>query len=139
MINAGRLHEIVVDSLFTDEEVNRSPIPGPPEDAVVVDGVMSMFGFHPERLESHRAEVREMLETLRDEFWLSKGGGWSFLNLCEDRDGNLWGQHRDCEALCVLAIGLGLGSFPLPREIWPVLPGSVPYFVFEDVEMPADA
>jgi hypothetical protein len=102
----------------------------PPSDAIIVDGIVRKFALHRQRLESHRPGVIEMLSALPDEFFEGKGGGWTFLNMCNDKGGHQWAEHRDMEALCVLAIGLKLGHFQMPREMWSAFPGGVPYVVF---------
>jgi hypothetical protein len=62
----------------------------------------------------------------------SGGGGWSFLNFCQDRHGTLWtGMHQTCEELIVLGIGLGMVKWCLPRGMWDALPGGMPYLVID--------
>lgn len=124
---AQRVTAIFMDALFLPEEV---PDGKPPADAVLVEGITGKFGFHKQRLEGHRAEVQALLnEILHDNFHADKGGGWSFLNMAEARDGTLWGQHRNCQELLTLAIGLGMAKYALEREMWAHLPGGVPYVV----------
>lgn len=125
MIDSERVNEIFLDSLFKDGEdtTNRRE----------VEGILNKFGFHPERLESHRTEIEEMLMQLPDEFKQSIGGGWSFLQACMDRDGNQWtGLHRRMDQLFSLGIALGKVKNQLPRELWEALPGGMPYFVVLD-------
>lgn len=130
-LDPNRLDTIFRDCLFTEEEAGAGPLPE--GEGVIAEGVVNTFGFHRERLESHRAEVREMLLDLDEAFLKSKGGGWSFLNACVDREGRQWtGLHLAQEQLMTLGIGLGLVQVPLPRELWSVLPGGVPYFVVLD-------
>jgi hypothetical protein len=118
-LSAENVRAVLTDCLYKEEEsVN---------DALYVEGIMRKFGLHPERLKSHEADVREMLAELPDEFMAGKGGGWSFLNMCFDKNNRHWGEHPDMEALIVLGLGLGLASFPLPRDMWDALPGSMPY------------
>lgn len=106
--------------------------PGQPTDtAVIAEGVVMKAGFDPVRLEAQRAAVVAMIAELQDPFFEDTGGGWSFLNLCERRDGEIWGQHQDCDALICLALALDLAYWPLPiREMWSAMPGSVPYVAF---------
>lgn len=83
---------------------------------------------------THRDDIYSMVQDLPNEFRISGGGGWSFLNLCERKDGVQWtGDHRTQEALCVTAIGTGLAQWLLPRELWSALAGEMPYIAF-DVE-----
>ena len=120
-LTAKNLEKVILDCLFQDNEDKSS--------AIIVEGITSKFGFHPGRLEAHRAEIISMLSELPKEFHAGSGGGWSFLNACMTKDGVQWGEHPDIEALCVLGIGLGLVAWCLLRSMWSMLPGSMPYFV----------
>lgn len=124
---AEKVNAIAKDCFPNDDELEN----GWPSDAVLVDGIVAKFGFHPGRLESHRQEVKEIIDLMPRQFRAGTGGGWSFLNLCLTEAGEQWGEHSDMELLVVLAIGLGLGKFQMPRELWSVLPGGMPYVVFE--------
>jgi hypothetical protein len=130
VIDAALVTEILRDCLFTDEEM---PNPELPEGAVYVEGIMNPYGFHPERLESHREEVRGMLDQLNPAFRASVGGGWHFTQMPFTVEGEHWGEHPNCEQLMVLAIGLGLMQYLLPREMWSATAG-VPYLVYMDKE-----
>jgi hypothetical protein len=124
-LDAEKVHSIVVDSLWKEHEV---PDGKPPANGVVSQGIMNKFCFHPERLESHRAEVSAMLAELPDQFHKSKGGGWTFLNGCMDRDGNQWGEQMNVDELVVLGQALRLARYQMPREMWSMFPGGMPYF-----------
>lgn len=95
---------------------------------VKVEGLTSMFGLHPQRLEEKRELVTALLAELPAEF----KKGWSFLNLCTTKNGEQWtGMHDVCEQLAVMAIGLGLMEYCLPREMWAILPGGMPYLTIK--------
>lgn len=95
---------------------------------VKVEGITSMFGLHPQRLEEKRELVTVLLAELPAEF----KEGWSFLNLCTTKDGEQWtDMHLVCEQLVVMAIGLGLMEYCMPREMWVILPGGVPYLMIK--------
>ena len=125
MINTTKLEQLVEDSLFTDKELSENP----EVKATAVPGecIRAKFGFHPARLESHRAEVIEMLRELDHKFYESEGGGWSFLNLPFDKDGNQWGEQSHADMLLLVANALGLMKILFPKERWNELPGGVPY------------
>ncbi len=123
-LNPKTVNKIFHDSLFGEGEDTSH--------YVEAHGVMLRVGFHPERLESHRAAIKEMLAELPTEFQQLGGGGWSFLNACNDKHGNQWtGEHRTIELLVLLGIAIGKVKFQLPRDVWKVLPGGMPYFVIE--------
>lgn len=121
-VNASNMSELVNEAfrecLFKDGEDTTG--------YVKVEGIMSNFGFHPQRLEEHREIVTALLAELPSEF----KEGYTFLNICTNKNGELWtGSHKVCELLVVMAIGLGLMSYCLPKEMWPCLPGGVPYVI----------
>lgn len=103
---------------------------GDPGVPVKVEGVVRSLAFNPARISKHTAQISELLAELPDEFLLGKGGGWSFLNACNDRQGNLWtGEHRTMESLFCLGIAAGKAKWLMPRDMWDVLPGGMPYVV----------
>jgi hypothetical protein len=131
LISSERVSEIFHDVLYTTDEVLAVPQGDAPEGAVVVEGVMTKFGLHPQRLESHRDEVTHMLQALPMEFRsvaVGGGGGWSFLNACQDANDHQWtGMHQVMDELFVLGQGLGLVSYLMPRDMWDAMPGGMPY------------
>lgn len=112
---------IFADCLFKEEEDKTT--------YVEAHGIVVNVGFHPDRLESHRADVIDMLACLPDNFRADKGGGWTFLNACMDKDDKQWGEHQQMEQLFLLGIGLKLVKWLGPREMWEALPGGMPYVV----------
>ena len=129
---AARVHEIIVGCLYNDAELPKDG--SAPPGAVIVQGVVGQFGFHPERLKAAQPKVEAVIrEVVQDPFLASKSGGMSFLNLCEDRQGQQWAEHRTMDELVCLSIGLKLATFPLPRYYWGTLPGGVPYVTFRNL------
>jgi len=128
MLDAQRICEVLVDCLYDNDEAGLN---GPPEDAILVQGIMATFGLHPARLETHRAEISEWPKELDDHFIKNKGAGWTFLNLCRDKDDNQWGEHRDMEALFVLCSAVKKAGFCMAKEHWDLFPGGMPYVWFE--------
>jgi len=89
--------------------------------------------FRTSMLEQHRSRIRELLLDLPDLFMKSKGGGWSFLNACDNKDGNQWtGLHMVMGQLFGMGEALGLVESLLPKEMWSALPGGMPYYVVDD-------
>jgi hypothetical protein len=125
--DATRIKAIIMDCLYTEEELDALN-GAQPSDAVIVRGVVGHMGFHPQRLASHKDDIREQLEGLPDNFRRDKGGGWSFLNACMSRTDEQWGQHIDIDNLLMLGIATEQARFQLPREVWGVMPGGMPYF-----------
>ena len=94
----------------------------------IVNGITQAFGFKPECIEEQRDNITSLLSQLPDEFHVGKGGGFSFLHACNDKDGNQWGEHRQMEALFCLGLATEQVTECLPRELWVALPGGVPYY-----------
>jgi len=133
LISADVVHGLVSGCLFTKEEqATWKDLKKPPEDAVIVQGLVRTFAFHPGRLENQRGAVRDLLFNLPRTLMKSVGGGCSFLNMPFDKDGNQWGKQPTAEALLVLGIGLGLAEYCAPRAVWKALPGGVPYIAIID-------
>lgn len=129
-LNPNAVSELFMKCLFTDEEI--AELNGDvPVGAVIVEGITIDTGFHPKRLEEAREAVKEMLDELPLEFQPATkggGGGWSFLNMCNDKNGVLWtGMHSVMQELILLAIGLDLMAFLMPRDMWAIFPGGMPY------------
>jgi hypothetical protein len=72
-----------------------------------------------------------MLLQLPDKFMAGSGDGFSFLGGCETKTGELWGQHHDVEMLLCLGMALGMVKCLVPRDMWKVLPGGLPYYVVD--------
>lgn len=128
VIDPEQVDGVFIDCLYKSDELEG--VEGAPEGAVIVQGIVHMFGFNPERLENKREQVKTWLAALPHEFRKSGGGGWSFLNACNQANGVQWtGLHQRMEQLFALGIGLELAECQLPRELWPSLPGRMPYYV----------
>jgi hypothetical protein len=125
-LNAEAVHSIFLDCLYNDDEIKDNK---PPEDAVLVQGATISVGFHPERLESHREEIAALLNELPTKFTKEGGGGWSLMSAVVDHKENQWGGQINAQELMMLGIGIKKAEYVLPREMWAILPGSMPYFV----------
>ena len=130
MPNAGRIVEILNDCFFRRSELDASGVPVGP--CVIAEAVATTFGFHRERLESYREEIRSQLLTLPEGYFSRTGGGMSFLEANIDRSDRKWGEIENVESLLALAIALGDASFCAGREVWPLLPNGFPYFVIQE-------
>lgn len=124
---ADQVDNCMKDCLYKEEELLQDPR-RPPADAIIVEGIMNTFAFHPNRLETHRGELRRILCGFPDEFYIDGGGGWSFLNFCMTKDGDQWGEHYNMEQLMCLGIALRLVKYNMDRSFWNVMPGGMPYF-----------
>ena len=122
ILNPQKVHTIFYSCLFEKDE-NFG-------DHVAVEGITMTVGFHPGRLQAHKAEIEEMLGELPSSFQMEQGGGMSFLLACYDKDGNQWTSlHQIMEKLFLLGMGIGRVECILSREFWTSLPGGMPYYV----------
>lgn len=125
-VTVSRVDEIFKDCLFADKQEDASQM-------VEAPVIHFIVGFHPGRLEQHKAEIADLLDELPDDFKSSRGGGGSFLNACFDKHGNQWtGDHIHVEQLFALGIAAGRVQSCFPRELWPMLPGGMPYYVITE-------
>ncbi len=116
------VHDMFMDCLFHDGEPTTSYIPA--------EGIMTIVGFHPDRLAKYTSEIVAFLTELPVPFMEKQGGGWSFLQACEDKNGHMWtGEHRVMEMLFQLGIAIGKVKALFPRDMWDALPGGMPYYV----------
>lgn len=124
-LSSETVENVFLKCLFQDGEDTTN--------AVMVDGVVRNYGFHPERLEQERGTIARLLDELQDEFKDSVGGGFTFLSACNDKHGEQWtGLHSIMEQLFALGMGLNLAAYVLPRDLWGVLPGGMPYLKVRD-------
>lgn len=119
-LSSENVNEVFRDCLFRDDEDTSNHLK--------VESVQMQIGFNPERLKENEDNIISMLECLPETFKKTGGGGMTFLNMCEDREGNQWASlHRTMDELVALGIGVEKISFCLPRDMWSVLPGGMPY------------
>jgi len=120
-LNASRVDTIFRDCLFSEEEDKA--------DYVEAIGILATVHFHPGRLASYEKEIKLLLSELPDSFQEKLGGGMSFLNACMDRYDHQWtGLHATMEQLFLLGMATKMVCCPLPRDLWPALPGGMPYY-----------
>jgi hypothetical protein len=119
-LTSEAVRDMLTHCVFADDE--------PQDGAVVVQGIVTTFGFHPGRIARNADAIGALLADLPDEFQQSKGGGWTFLNACTTRDGEQWTDlHGQMEALFCLGIAAGRARWVMPRDMWDALPGGMPY------------
>jgi hypothetical protein len=127
-LNTDNLQRLFTFCLSTDAEAGR--------DEIEVDGVRNRFVFNRTRLAESRETIELMLAELPDQFFEGRGGGWAFLNACEDRHGGQWAdQHRSVEQLICLGIAIDRVRYLLPRRMWAVFDGGLPYIVVKSAAM----
>lgn len=119
-LDAKRVQKLILDSLEPRAD---------PEKTIIAEGVVHTFGFNADKLATHKQEIIDLLNELPDNFKEEVGGGWSFIQACVDKDGNHWGEHHSMEELFCLGIAIGRVKCLMPKAMWRILPGGVPYYV----------
>ncbi len=123
ILNSKRVNQIFMDSLYESEK----------NDFIKAEGVSCTVGFDRQKIEKYRKEIELILNELPDKFKKSKGGGWSFVNACNDKNGIQWtGLHQRMEQLFQLGIAINKVTCPIPRKLCTHLPGGMPYFTIDD-------
>lgn len=125
ILSSENVEKVILSCLFNEGEDTSKHVAG--------IGIKTKIGFHPERLKANEINIMDMLLMLPDDFKRSKGGGMTFLNACMDNNGDQWtGDHSMVDRLFVLGNAIGKAEFLMPREMWDVLPGAMPYIVIND-------
>jgi hypothetical protein len=121
-LTAENVHSTFLNCLFKENEDTESYKLG--------EGINTKVGFNPERLKESETSISEMLDCLPDSFKTFGGGGMSFLNMCEDKDGVQWTDfHKTMDELVCLGLASEKLSYLMPRDYWKILPGGMPYLV----------
>jgi hypothetical protein len=118
-----KLTSEAVEKLF-DECVVPADTAG---DQIKAVGLVNAYWFDRKKIEQNKPKIRELLAELPDNFRADKGGGWTFLNACIDRNGEQWtGLHQTMEKLFCLGIAAGITKW-LMLDMAASMPGGVPY------------
>lgn len=124
-LTAKNVHDIFMDCLFKDTPKSGTKY-------LPAEGLTTNVGFNTDKINKYANDIKSLLNELPETFRETVGGGWSFLEAYLYKDGNHWGEHTNMQELLLLGIASGYAKYLLPRELWTVLPGGVPYFVVLD-------
>ncbi len=128
ILSSIRVEKIFASCLFNNIDVfdGQTHIP------VQVDGILGKVDLDNSKLAIHREEITAMLNELPQEFQQFSGGGWSFLQACNDKHGDQWtGLHQIMDKLFMLGIGIEKVEYLMPREQWGLFPEGMPYLVIK--------
>ena len=93
-------------------------------DPLMVEGITINVGFNKKKIEDHREEIIDLVDNLHPTF----KEGWSFLNMCLNKDNIQWtGSHQTMQELLLLGLAIEKIEYLLPKEMWSILPGEMPY------------
>lgn len=121
MINSDRVTEIFKDCLFKNNEIiDNKPIVSP----TLAEGINIRVGFNPNSLKRNEIEIEEMINELHSTF----DEGWSFVNMCVDKDEKQWtGEQRIMQELLLLGLAIGKLDYCTGKDNWEGLPFGMPY------------
>lgn len=120
-LTAENVFKVFSDCLLKEEEIKDGE---PICEYTMAEGIISDFVFNKERLNQHIDDIIELIEQLP-----SIEQGPSFLNLCINVNGTQWGEHRNVEQLVALGVASNKLRYCLPKEMWSILPGGMPFVI----------
>lgn len=128
-LTAENVKATMLACLYDDADVVDGKLREGAPPPVTVRSVMMNVGLNSVKLEAQRDNIKALLNELPLEFHPAPegGGGMSFLRMCVTRDGEQWGEHRNCDELLALGMAAGYCTFLMERDLWKALPGSMPY------------
>lgn len=103
------------------------------EDDLRVDGIVGHHFFSQDKLEENRQKIKDLLAELPAPFQADGGGGMTFRQACYDKHGNHWAEHPTMDALFCLGIAIDAAAYLLPRDMWHIFPGGMPYVCIKDL------
>lgn len=123
LINVDEVNKIFLFCLFTDEEEYiKAKENG---NITMVNGININVGFNKEKVKIYEQEISNILDNLHPTF----KEGWSFLNLCLDKNSSEWTSlHKDMQELLLLGLAIDKLEFCIAdKEFWKLMPGNMPY------------
>lgn len=125
-LSSKKIETLIRSSLFkTNEEYVVASKEGKTKQ---VDGIVRTFIFDSEKLEKNKPYIELLIDQLPQEF----KDGWSFLNLCVDKNGRQWTDfHETMEELFLLGIAIDKMEYTMPKYLWNKLPGGMPYITIK--------
>jgi hypothetical protein len=120
------VHEIFWYCLFRKEEGETG--------FTSVSGVLKNASFHKGRLAERKEAIHTLLKELPASLQEIGGGGASFLEIAEDRDGKVWTRNfLLMEQLLLLGLAIGKIEYTHKRRFWDILPYGIPHIVVKKV------
>lgn len=123
-LTSNNVEAVIKDCLYKEGET-------PSADYITAKGIMRSFGFKPDKITAHTDDIKSMLDQLPYQFKRESGGGWSAINAVNDNKGNQWGSQQCVDNLICLGLAINAIEYLMPRDLWVVFPGGMPYFVIK--------
>lgn len=118
-LTAENVHACFTGSLF-DNNVDKAVIEAT---SIKTSGITRNVGFDPDKIMTFKEDVKSMILQIPD-----IKDGISFLCMCINTDGHQWGEHINVEELVLLGQALELLEPCVPRDMWYIFPGGMPYY-----------
>ena len=129
MLDAKEIHEVFMDCFYEDEEIDQAELEGGEMTPLLkLEGCMVNVGFDPARVQKNQEKIEAFLNEVPNIFYT----GANFTMLYMDKDGNHWGEHKNCDELLILGLAIDRFHYLLPREVWKALPGGMPYIKLDE-------
>lgn len=123
-LTSENVDKVIYDCLYEKSEDSHKAL----SEGKLIEGVMLKVVFNPEKVENNLQNIKDMLAQLPLAFRQEYGGGWTFIKMCVDAEGNQWTSvHKQMDALVCLGLAIDELRFCLPREMWKVFPDGMPY------------
>ena len=122
VLTAEKVNQLYAKCSLVEDEVKDDE---PLVDFVLGEGVRNITVFSAERIENNKAEIAMLFDELA-----GIDVGISFLTMCVDQYDRQWtGLHSTVDLLVQLGIASGVIEYTLPREMWDIFPGAMPYVI----------
>ena len=126
-LSSNSVGDVFRSCLFSEEELTESGLPA--SAMVKVEAVADTYGFSQANLETVKDNIIELLMQLSESFFKGIGDGDSFSNAVRNDRGIVWTKSQvEVDQLLALGLGIGMITYSLPRDMWAILPGGMPYF-----------
>lgn len=126
-LDSELVNKIFLDCLLRED--GNEIVDGKPAcDHVVAEGIINSFAFNTKRLNDHAEEIGLLVDQLPIRL-----EPVSFLQLCMDKEGRQWAnEHKIMEQIVALGVATKKLAYGMPRELWGICPGGVPYIGLEE-------
>lgn len=123
-LTAKNVSAVFVGCMWSDEECAKCSREEMEAKSKLVEGILHVAGFKPTKLEEHKQQIESMLAQLLPSF----RHGDSFHKGRYTKHGKEWGSPLDVEHLFMLGMGINKVLLLYPREMWKMLPHSLPVY-----------
>ena len=125
-LTAENVNKVFFGCMYKEEIKDVQDIP---HGSIIVEGISMTGVFDPARVEANRADIKELLSDINEDFSSKEAGGTSFMALPFRKDGEQWGEQPNAQELMLVGVASGYMRYLVPPDGWKVLPGGMPYLI----------